>query len=162
MIKINQQELAGDNYVIVEGLIPENSNLIKKTIGRIDFRNKFGSFVLAIKRQTELLRDKVAHVQLKFSDTLLIMVPKNKIDFLRSSDDLVILEELDVHLRYQRYWWLSILIFPSIMLLTTFNMLSIVEATVIGAIILLVLKSISAQIILALFLANGIAEAQYV
>jgi len=66
-IKISQEELAGDNYVIVEGLIPENSNLIKKTIGRIDFRNKFGSFVLAIKRQTELLRDKVAHVQLKFN-----------------------------------------------------------------------------------------------
>jgi len=144
-IKINQEELAGENYVIVEGLIPENSNLIKRTIGSIDFRNKFGSFVLAIKRQTELLRDKVAHVQLKFSDTLLIMVPKNKLDFLRSSDDLVILEELDIHLRYQRYWWLSILIFPSIMILTSFNMLSIVEATVIGAIILLVLKSISIE-----------------
>mgnify|MGYP001494398075 CR=1 FL=1 len=67
-IKIDQEELAGDNYVIVEGLIPENSNLIQKTIGSIDFRNKFGSFVLAIKRQTELLRDKVAHIKLKFSD----------------------------------------------------------------------------------------------
>ena len=59
-----------------------------------------------------------------------------------NNDDIVILEELDVHLRYQRYWWLSIIIFPSIMLLTSFNILSIVEATVIGAIILLVLKSI--------------------
>ena len=73
------------------------------------------------------------------------MVPKNKLDFLRSSDDIVVLEELDIHLRYQRYWWLSILIFPSIMILTTFDILSIVEATVIGAIILLVLKSISIE-----------------
>ena len=144
-IKLNQQELAGDNYVIVEGLIPDNSNLINKTIGLIDFRNKFGSFVLAIKRQTELLRDKVAHISLKFSDTLLIMVPKNKIDILRTSNDVVILEELDIHLRYQKYWWLSILIFPLIMLLTSFNILTIVESTVIGAIILLVLKSISIE-----------------
>ena len=56
-IKIDQNELAGENFVIVEGLIPANSYLINKTIGSIDFRNRFGSFVLAIKRQTELLRD---------------------------------------------------------------------------------------------------------
>ena len=144
-IKINQQELAGDNYVLVEGLIPDNSNLINKTIGNIDFRNTFGSFVLAIKRQTELLRDKVAHIKLKFSDTLLIMVPKNQLDDLRLSNDLIVLEELDIHLKYQKYWWLSILIFPLIMILSSFNILTIVESTVIGAIILLVLRSISIE-----------------
>ena len=73
------------------------------------------------------------------------MVPKNKIDILRTSNDVVILEELDIHLRYQKYWWLPILIFPLIMLLTSFNILTIVESTVIGAIILLVLKSISIE-----------------
>ena len=144
-IKINQQELAGDNYVLVEGLIPDNSNLINKTIGNVDFRNTFGSFVLAIKRQTELLRDKVAHIKLKFSDTLLIMVPKNQLDDLRISNDLIVLEELDIHLKYQKYWWLSILIFPLIMILSSFNILTIVESTVIGAIILLVLRSISIE-----------------
>jgi len=144
-VKINQQELAGDNYVIVEGLIPENSNLINDTIGKIDFRKKFGSFVLAIKRQTELLRDKVAHINLKFSDTLLIMVPKNNLEELRTSNDLIILEELDVHLRYEKFWWLSIIIFPLIMLTASFDILSIVEATVIGSIILLVLRSISIE-----------------
>jgi len=144
-IKINQQELAGENYILVEGLIPDNSNLINRSIGQIDFRNKFGSFVLAIKRQTELLRDKVARINLKFSDTLLIMVPKNKLDDLRTSNDLIVLEELDIHLRYQKYWWLSVLIFPIIMILSTFNILTIVESTVIGAIILLVLRSISME-----------------
>lgn len=144
-IKMNQQELAGENYILVEGLIPDNSNLINRSIGQIDFRNKFGSFVLAIKRQTELLRDKVARINLKFSDTLLIMVPKNKLDDLRLSNDLIVLEELDIHLRYQKYWWLSILIFPIIMILSTFNILTIVESTVIGAIILLVLRSISME-----------------
>ena len=144
-IKISQQELTGENYVIVEGLIPENSNIINKTIGLIDFRKNFGSFVLAIKRQTELLRDKVAHIKLKFSDTLLIMVPKNKLEELRSSSDVIILEELDIHLRYQKFWWLSILIFPLIMFSASFDILSIVEATVMGAIVLLVLRSITME-----------------
>ena len=73
------------------------------------------------------------------------MLPKNKLDSLRSSNDLIILEELDIQLRYQKYWWLSILIFPLIMIVASFNLLTIVEATVIGAIILLVLRSISME-----------------
>ena len=101
--------------------------------------------MLAIKRQTELLRDKVAYINMKFSDTLLIMVPKKKLKTLKESNDIIILEELDIHLRYQKYWWLSIIIFPIIMLLTSFNVLSITEATVIGAIILLVLRSLSIE-----------------
>ena len=64
------------------------------------------------------------------------MVPKNQLDTLRMSNDLIILEELDVHLRYQKYWWLSVLIFPLIMIISSFNILTIVESTVIGAIIL--------------------------
>ena len=144
-IKLSQQELMGENYIIVEGLIPDNSNVINKTIEQIDFRKNFGSFVLAIKRQTELLRDKVAHIKLKFSDTLLIMVPKNKLDELRTSNDLIVLEELDLHLRYQKFWWLSITIFPLIMISASFDVLTIVEATVMGAIVLLFLKSITME-----------------
>ena len=143
-IKINQQELAGDNYILVEGLIPDNSNLINKTVSEIDFRKKFSSFVLAIKRQTELLRDKVAHINLKFSDTLLIMLPKNKLDSLRSSNDLIILEELDIQLDIRSIGGYQFN-FPLIMIVASFNLLTIVEATVIGAIILLVLRSISME-----------------
>ena len=53
-----------------------------------------------------------AHVKLKFSDTLLIMVPRENLDSLRKLDDVIILEELDIHLRYEKYWWVSILIIP--------------------------------------------------
>ena len=58
-----------------------------------DFRERFTSFVLAIKRKQELLREKVAHIKLKFSDTLLIMVPRENLDSLRRLDDIIILEE---------------------------------------------------------------------
>ena len=100
-IKMSEEELAGKNHVIVEGLIPLDSSLIGKTIMQFDFRERFTSFVLAIKRQQELLREKVAHIKLKFSDTLLIMVPRENLDSLRKLDDIIILEELDIHLRYE-------------------------------------------------------------
>ena len=144
-VKMNQAELSGKNHVIVEGIVSQQSALIGKTLQEFDFRSRFGSFVLAIKRQRELLRNKIAHIRLKFSDTLLIMVPKERLDILRTSNDLIVLEELDIHLRYERYWWFSILVIPAVMLLATFGVIPIVKGAVLGAILLLVLRSLSIQ-----------------
>ena len=144
-VKMNQAELAGRNHVIVEGIVSQQSALIGKTLQELDFRSRFGPFVLAVKRQRELLRNKIAHIRLKFSDTLLIMVPKERLDILRTSNDLIVLEELDIHLRYERYWWFSILVIPTVMLLATFGVIPIVKGAVLGAILLLVLRSLSIQ-----------------
>ena len=144
-IKMNQEELEGENHVLVEAIVAQQSSLIGKTLYQFNFRRKLSSFVLAIKRQNELLREKVAHIRLKFSDTLLILLPKEKLDKLRSSDDLVVLEELDLHLRYERYWWISIIVIPLIMILASFNIVSLTEAAILGVITVLLLKSISIQ-----------------
>ena len=144
-VKMNQAELTGKNHVIVEGIVSQQSSLIGKTLQEFDFRNRFGSFVLAVKHQRELLREKVAHIRLRFSDTLLIMVPKERLEILRTSNDLIVLEELDIHLRYERYWWFSILVIPAVMLLAAFGVIPIVKAAVLGAILLLVMRTLSIQ-----------------
>jgi di/tricarboxylate transporter len=144
-VKLSQNELVGNNHVLVEGLIPQNSTIIGKTLSQLNYRQSYNSFVLAIKRQTELLREKVAHIKLKFSDTLLIMIPKDKIEKLSLSNDIIILEELDIHLRYERYWWLSILIIPLIMIFASMQIITITEGAMLGSILLLVLKSISME-----------------
>ena len=144
-VKMNVAELTGKNHVIVEGLVSQQSALIGKTLQEFDFRNRYGSFVLAVKRQRELLRDKIAHIRLKFSDTLLIMVPKERLEILRTSNNLIVLEELDIHLRYERYWWFSILVIPAVMLLVAFGVIPIVKAAILGAILLLVMRTLSIQ-----------------
>ena len=142
-IKLSQNQLTGNNHVLVEGLVPQNSSIIGKTLSQLNYREMYSSFVLAISRQSELLRDKVAHIKLRFSDTLLIMIPKDKIESIREKNELIILEELDIHLRYERYWWLSILLLPVVMFLASFQIISITEGAILAAILLLVLKSIS-------------------
>ena len=144
-IKMSQEELTGKNHVIVEGIVSQQSALIGKTLKEFNFRSRFGSFVLAVKRQRELLRDKNAHIRLKFSDTLLIMVPKERLDILRTSNDMIVLEELDIHLRYEPYWWFSIIVIPAVMLLASFGIVPIVKGAILGAILLLVLRSLSIQ-----------------
>ena len=144
-IKMNQKELSGKHHVIVEGIVSQQSTLIGKTLKEFDFRSRFGSFVLAVKRQRELLRDKIAHIKLKFSDTLLIMIPRENLDFMRQSNDVIILEELDIHLRYERFWWLSILVIPAVVLLSSIGIMPIVKVAILGAILVLVMRSLSIQ-----------------
>ena len=142
-VKMSQGELIGESLVLVEGLISQGSDIIGKTLSELNYRQRYSSFVLAIKRQTELLRDKVAHIRLRFSDTLLIMVPRKKLEDLRKSNEIIVLEELDVHLKYERYWWLSIIVIPAVMILSSLGIISITEGAILGCVLLLVLKAIS-------------------
>ena len=144
-IKMNQEELEGKDHVLVEAIITEQSSIIGKTLYQFNFRRKLSSFVLAIKRQTELLREKVAHIKLKFSDTLLILIPRDKIDRLKSNSDFIVMEELDLHLRYERFWWMSILVIPMVMILSALEVISITEGAVFGVITVLLVRAITIQ-----------------
>ena len=144
-IKMNQEELEGKDHVLVEAIITEQSSIIGKTLYQFNFRRKLSSFVLAIKRQTELLREKVAHIKLKFSDTLLILIPRDKIDRLKSNSDFIVMEELDLHLRYERFWWMSILVIPMVMILSALEIISITEGAVFGVITVLLVRAITIQ-----------------
>ena len=144
-IKMNQEELEGSDHVLIEAIITNQSSLIGKTLYQFNFRRKLSSFVLAIRRQTELLREKVAHIKLKFSDTLLILVPRNKLSRLKSNSDLIVLEELDLHLRHERYWWISIIVIPMVMILSALKIVSITEGAIFGVIIVLLLRAITIQ-----------------
>tara|TARA_B100000941_G_scaffold287612_1_gene263065 strand:+ start:178 stop:1950 length:1773 start_codon:yes stop_codon:yes gene_type:complete len=142
-VKMTQKELTGKNHVIVEAIVSQYSNMIGQTFKSYNFRNMFDGIVLAIRRQRETLREKIGKIILRFSDTLLILIPKGKLEELRNSSDLIVLEELKITLKYERYWWLSILVIPVIMGLASFGIVPIMKGALLGVIILLILKSIS-------------------
>jgi di/tricarboxylate transporter len=144
-IKLNQEELQGDDHVLVEGLITQGSKLIGRTLNQFNFRTRFSAFALAIKRQTELVREKIAHVTLQFSDTILVLVPKEGLDKMRSSNDILILEELDIHIHKNKYWWVSLAVIPIVVLLTSFGLMSITKAVLLGSIFLVSIGVISTQ-----------------
>jgi di/tricarboxylate transporter len=97
-LKMNQSELTGAESVVVEGLVTQESTLIGQSLKEVDFRNSFGAFVLAIRREGRVLREKIAHIVLHFADTLLIFIPKSRLGSLAASRDLAILQEHDVKL----------------------------------------------------------------
>ena len=144
-VKMNQTELTGDESVIIEGLVPPGSSLIGKSLKELNFRNKFGAFVLAIRREGKTLREKIAHIVLHFADTLLIFVPKSNLSDLDKNPDIAVLQEHEISLHKTRFWWLAIAIIPLIMISATLGIIEILGAAIVGVVILLLVRSLNIQ-----------------
>ena len=123
----------------------QGSELIGKTLRSLDFRNTYDGFVVAVRREEKTLRERVSRIPLQFADTLLIFMPKNRIESLKNQDGLAILQELDLNLHKVRFWWLAIAVIPLIMLVASLGLMDILEAALIGTVILLLAGSISIQ-----------------
>jgi len=143
--KMNQTELTRGESTIVEGLVTQGSSLIGNTLKDINFHNKFSSFVLAVRREGKTLREKIARIPLQFADTLLIFVPRSSLAALFNNPDLAILQEHDIRLHKVRFWWLAIAIIPLVMFIAASGKTDILQAVLIGTVVLLILRAITIQ-----------------
>jgi di/tricarboxylate transporter len=78
---------------IAEVLIAPTSTLIGRTLKQADFRRRFGLPVLAIHRHGQSLRDKIGEIPLRLGDLLLVEGPADRVELLRDTGGLVILDE---------------------------------------------------------------------
>ncbi|MEE8335975.1 MAG: SLC13 family permease [Candidatus Neomarinimicrobiota bacterium] len=141
--KLTQMELEHDDNVLVECMLTDKSNIVGKSLMQTNFRQRFGSFVLAIRREGEILRKKIAHVILKAYDTLLIYGTRAHISEMASSGDFIVLSELQVILKKQKFWWLAIIVIPIAVLVSALGITSILKVVMIGIVILFIFKVIT-------------------
>jgi len=141
--KLNQEELTKEENLLVECLVTNQSDLVGKSLMEINFRRRFGSFVLAIRREGGILRKKIAHVIIRTFDTLLIYGSKDKIREMRDSGGFILLTEVERSLRKHRFWWLSILVIMGVVFFAALSLVPILKGVIIGLAILLVARVIS-------------------
>ncbi len=144
-IKLHDDDLSDQNNILVELQISPFSRLPGQTIKQADFRRVFGCFVLALNRTGETIRDRLASIPLKRWDTLLVFGSRARIEALYLLDDFVPLEELDLKLRLPKRWWLSVAIIPAVVLLAATGWMSILKAAILGAVAMIVTRSLTIQ-----------------
>lgn len=137
-IKLSDEELAVGGLRMVEGVVLPTGVMVGRTLQEIDFRHQFGGFVLAIRRLGSTLRSKIGRVRLQAADSLLMLVPEDRLDELRGSDDLIVISELSVSLRRERFWWLAFVLLPAAIVLAALGVVDIGVGAPIAAIALLV------------------------
>jgi len=143
--KLTQEELEQEDNVVLECLITDKSDLVGKSLMTSNFRRRFGSFILAIRREGTIVREKIAHVVLSAYDTLLVYGPKNKVNELSKTNEFVVLGEVDAELRKQRFWWMTIVVIIGTIALAAFGFMPIVKSAMLGVVVLLALKILTPQ-----------------
>ncbi len=143
--KLTQEELEKEDNVLVETILTNKSDIVGQSLMKGNFRRRFGLFILAIRREGSILREKIAHVVLNAYDTLLVYGPEKKVSHLSESGAFLVLGEVNAELKKQRLWWMTIIVILGTITLAALGIMPIVKSAMLGVVILLILGIITPQ-----------------
>ena len=143
--KLTQSELEHEDNELVECLLTDDSDLVGKSLMSTNFRQIFGAFILAIRREGDIFRKKIAHMKLHAFDTLLVYGPSKKISSLSDRGDFIVLGKVEARLQKDKFWWVSIYVVLISILFAAVGYIQIITGAFISVVILLCLKIITAQ-----------------
>lgn len=138
--KLTQKELEKTDNILMECMITNKSDLIGQSLMTSNFRQRFGAFILAIRREGTILRKKIAHVILNTYDTLLVYGSRKNMDKLAERGEFILLGEVHENLRKVRFWWMSIMALGMAVLLAALGIFPILKGALIGTVLLMALR----------------------
>lgn len=144
-IKLNDGDLNDAENMVQEVVVSPGSNFIGSSLKYINFRARYGLFVLAIQRASTTLRDKVSHIRLREGDTLLVFGHRSKFNQLRQSQDVFVLDVVPVQLHKMKFWWMPMIILPAIMVVSALEVMDIMSASLVGVSLLLLFRILTPQ-----------------
>jgi len=143
--KLTDSELSDRDNVLVEVQLSPTSELAGLSLKEIDFRQRFGAFVLALSRAGDIIREKLALIPLRSWDTLLVFGPRRTVEQLYRIDDFLPLQEMDLRLRLHRRWWLHLGALAGVVLAAALFDVPIVVASLTGVVLLLASRTVRVQ-----------------
>ena len=87
------KKLSTQESIMVEAVIGPSSSLISKSVSDAHFRSRFNLTILAIHRKGKNLNMRMDKVRLQSSDTLLIQGTESSLNRLRSSEEVILLDQ---------------------------------------------------------------------
>lgn len=127
-------ELLSDEAILAEAIISRGSKLIGETLISTRFRDRYGAFAVAIRREGETLYEKLEAVRLRFGDALLILGPRDRISQLQRSQEFLLVSEFDeTHQRTSKRL-LAVGIIAAVIGLAAFGVWPILVTAVAGAV----------------------------
>jgi len=144
-VKLSDRDLAGEDTTLVEVQLSPASTLEGMSLREIDFRRRFGAFVLALGRTGETIREQLSRVALRRFDTLLLLGPRRTVEQLFRLDDFLPLQEVDLRLRLHPRWWLHTAALAGVVIAATLFHVPLLAAALVGAVVLLASRAVKIQ-----------------
>jgi di/tricarboxylate transporter len=131
------EQIAAHEGLLVEAVIGPNSAVIGKTIRELNFRQRFRMTILAVHRRGINVREQLDTLRLEFGDTLLMMGTEQAVNYLRTSDEILLLDKPHVSAAPMRRKMPIVLATVAAVILTaTLTDIPIVMSAVVGCVFL--------------------------
>lgn len=115
-LNLGDPDLQSDDIKLAEVLIMPRSDLVGRTLKEINFRQRYGMVVLAVYRHRESIDSKIGDHRFRMGDMLLVQGSAERMNYLRRSTDLWILEELSPALYRKRQGLYTVFFFATAIL----------------------------------------------
>lgn len=154
---------------LLEVVVSDSCPLVGKTIRDGEFRNRYNAVVIAVARNGERLREKIGDIRLQPGDTLLVEAGPSFLAQNRNRRDFFLMTQVQesVSPRHER-GLLTIAILVGMVASATFGLLSMLEAALAAAALMLLLRcvtihtarnSLDGSVLLTIAAAFGVAAA---
>ena len=144
-LTVDDRFLEHDNLLLVEAFVSPNSRLVDSTLKEVDFRKTYKATALAIRSHGRTIRQKIGTVRLEHGDSLLVLTDRRQLGVLHRTQDFLVLEELpQTQLRKDKLPW-ALGIFVGIIIAASFDVLSILEASILGTALMLLTRCIRSR-----------------
>lgn len=134
--------LEGKDVELVEAMVPRGSDLIGRTLKRLEFWKRYQIVVLAINRHGVNLLSKISRVRLRFGDVLLLQGKREDVEVLAADGQILLLEEIsDKQVRSEKRPW-ALFAFAVFIFFSLTHIVPLPIAVLLGALILLASHSL--------------------
>ena len=123
-----------DGQKTVEVLLPAGSTLAGANLRELRFRQRHNATVLALRRGQETVQERLGQAVLREGDVLLLQAPLDSIRGLQSSNDLLVLDQLEQDLPTVRRKPLAISIAVAMLLVPTFTTVPLVASVLLATV----------------------------
>jgi len=133
-VAVKDEKLSSDKVQLLEALIPPRSSLAGRTLKDSGFAGRYGCVVLAVQRRGNVLRDRVADIELNDGDTLLLQCEEENVSKILRSSHLIVTNELtELYVRKDRAA-VALGVFLCVISAAAFGLVPILIAAVLGAV----------------------------
>ena len=130
---------------LAEAIVAPGSHLEGRTLRDVNFRKRFRVFVLAIRKQGEVIRDHLGLIKLQAGDSLLLQGGKEFLEGLAKSPDFLAIEEKFLPRVRGNRALCAFLIAAGVVAAAAIGLAPILVSAVVGCILMVLTKCISLQ-----------------
>lgn len=143
--KFEEKSQLRKDFSMAEVFLLPGSPLVGRTLAGLNFRERFGLQVLGINRKGETIRRRISQTRLQVGDQLLLQGNPDTIDGLGNNNSFrVVTGKLDI-MPETRKAPIALAIFGGVLLLVSFNILSLPVAVMLGALAAFVTRCITPE-----------------